>query len=128
MLYEVITIHKQPLSFFEDNPTGTLISRIISDITLMQQAVSNAIVSTLRDLTQTFILLGVVFYMNWRLAMLTFIIVPLATIPIVTFGKIFRRLSTKSQEETANMSNLLYETITGSRIVKAFCKEEYEGP
>jgi len=120
-------IHKQPLSFFEDNPTGTLISRIISDITLMQQAVSNAIVSTLRDLTQTFILLGVVFYMNWRLAMLTFIIVPLATIPIVTFGKIFRRLSTKSQEETANMSNLLYETITGSRIVKAFCKEEYEG-
>lgn len=120
-------IHKQPLSFFEGTPTGTLISRIISDITLMQQAVSSAIVSTLRDLTQAFILLGVVFYMNWRLAMLTFIIVPLATIPIVIFGRIFRRLSTRSQEETANMSNLLYETITGSRIVKAFCKENYEG-
>lgn len=120
-------IHKQPLSFFENIPTGTLISRIISDVTLMQQAVSSAIVSTLRDMTQAFILLGVVFYMNWRLAMLTFIIIPLATIPIVSFGKIFRRLSTKSQEETAIMSNLLHETITGSRIVKAFCKEEYEG-
>lgn len=120
-------IHRQPLSFFDNIPTGTLISRIISDVTLMQQAVSSAIVSTLRDLTQAFILLGVVFYMNWRLAMLTFIIVPLATIPIITFGRIFRRLSTKSQEETAIMSNLLHETITGSRIVKAFCREDYEG-
>ncbi|PID76948.1 MAG: ABC transporter permease [Deltaproteobacteria bacterium] len=120
-------IHRQSLSFFEQMPTGTLISRIISDINLMQQAVSRALVGLLRDLTQTFILLGVVFYMNWRLAMLTFVIIPLAAWPIIKFGKIFRKLSTKSQEETAQMSNLLHETITGSRIVKAFSREEYEG-
>lgn len=120
-------IHKQSLSFFDSMPTGTLISRVISDVTLMQQAVSSALVGTLRDLTQTFILLGVVFYMNWRLAMLTFIIIPIATYPIVKFGKIFRKLSTKSQEETAHMSNILHETITGSRIVKAFSMEKSEG-
>lgn len=120
-------LHKQPLSFFDNMPTGTLISRVISDVTLMQQAVSSALVGTLRDLTQTFILLGVVFYMNWRLAMLTFIIIPIATYPIVKFGRIFRNLSTKSQEETAHMSNLLHETITGNRIVKAFSMEDYEG-
>lgn len=120
-------LHKQPLSFFDSTPTGTLISRVISDVTLMQQAVSSALVGSLRDLTQAFILLGVVFYMNWRLAMLTFIIIPIATYPIVKFGKIFRKLSIKSQEETAHMSNLLHETITGNRIVKAFSMEEYEG-
>lgn len=119
-------IHKQPLSFFDSMPTGTLMSRVISDVTLMQQAVSNALVGLLRDFTQTFILLGVVFYMNWRLAMLTFIIIPIATLPIIKFGRIFRKLSTKSQEETAHVSNLLHETITGNRIVKAFSMEEYE--
>ena len=119
-------MHSQSLAFFQKMPTGTLISRVISDVTLMQQAVSNALVGIIKDFFQVIILLGVVFYMNWKLAMFSFIILPIATIPIVRFGKIFRRLSTKTQEETANVSNMLYETITGNRIVKAFCMEGYE--
>ncbi len=120
-------IHKQSLSFFNSMPTGTLMSRIISDVTLMQQAVSNALVGVVRDFFQVVILLGVVFYMNWKLAMFSFIVLPVAAYPIVKFGRIFRRLSTSTQEEVANVSNILHETITGNRIVKAFCKEEYEG-
>ncbi|BCL60643.1 hypothetical protein DGMP_13360 [Desulfomarina profundi] len=120
-------IHKQSLSFFSSMPTGTLMSRIISDVTLMQQAVSNALVGVVRDFFQVLILLGVVFYMNWKLAMFSFIVLPVAAYPIVKFGRIFRRLSTSTQEEVANVSNILHETITGNRIVKAFCKEQYEG-
>jgi subfamily B ATP-binding cassette protein MsbA len=119
-------IHSQPLSFFNKIPTGTLISRIISDVTLMQQAVSNALVNVLRDFFQVVILLGVVFYMNWKLAMFSFVILPVAGYPIIKFGRLFRKLSIRTQEETANVSNMLYETITGNRIVKAFCKEHYE--
>jgi subfamily B ATP-binding cassette protein MsbA len=119
-------IQSQPLSFFNSIPTGTLISRIISDVTLMQQAVSNALVNVLRDFFQIVILLGVVFYMNWKLAMFSFVILPIAGYPIIKFGRLFRKLSIRTQEETANVSNMLYETITGNRIVKAFCKEEYE--
>ena len=119
-------MHSQSLSFFHAMPTGTLISRVISDVTLMQQAVSNALVGIIKDFFQVIILLGVVFYMNWKLAMFSFIILPIAAFPIIRFGKIFRRLSTKTQEETANVSNMLYETITGNRIVKAFCMEKYE--
>lgn len=120
-------IHKQSLSFFYKNPTGTLMSRIISDVTLLQQAVSNALVGVVRDFFQVFILLGLVFYMNWRLAMITFIVLPVAAFPIVKFGRLFRKLSTSTQEEVANVSNILHETITGNRIVKAFSKEKYEG-
>lgn len=120
-------IHKQSLSFFNKMPTGTLMSRIISDVTLLQQAVSNALVGVVRDFFQVVILLGVVFYMNWRLAMISFIILPVAAFPIVRFGRLFRKLSTSTQEEVAHVSNILHETITGSRIVKAFTKEEYEG-
>ncbi|MGL1931476.1 MAG: lipid A export permease/ATP-binding protein MsbA [Desulfotalea sp.] len=119
-------IHRQPLAFFHDMPTGTLISRVLNDVTLMQQAVSTVIVQILRDGLQVIILLGVVFYMNWRLALITFFVLPLASIPIIKFAKVFRRLSTSSQEETAGVSNILHETIAGSRIVKAFCKEDYE--
>ena len=120
-------IHKQGLSFFNQMPTGTLMSRIISDVTLLQQAVSNALVGSVRDFFQVVILLGVVFFMNWRLAMVSFIILPIAAYPIIKFGRLFRRLSVSTQEEVANVSNILHETITGNRIVKAFCKEAYEG-
>jgi len=120
-------IHKQSLSFFNDIPTGTLISRIIADVTLLQSAISNALVKSVRDFFTVIILLGVVFFMNWRLAMVTFIVLPLAAYPIVRFGRLFRKISTSTQEETANVTNILHETITGNRIVKAFTKEEYEG-
>ena len=120
-------IHKQSLSFFNKMPTGTLMSRIISDVSLLQQAVSNALVASVRDLFQVVVLLGVVFYINWRLAMISFIVLPIAAYPIVKFGRLFRKLSTSTQEEVAHVSNILHETITGHRIVKAFSKEEYEG-
>jgi subfamily B ATP-binding cassette protein MsbA len=120
-------IHKQSLSFFNNMPTGTLMSRVISDVALLQQAVSNALVGAVRDFFQVIILLGVVFYMNWRLAMITFIVLPIAAYPIVKFGRLFRKLSTSTQEEVAHVSNILHETITGNRIVKAFTKEAYEG-
>lgn len=120
-------IHKQSLSFFNTMPTGTLMSRVISDVALIQQAVSKALVGAVRDFFQVVILLGVVFVMNWRLAMITFIVLPIAAYPIVRFGRLFRKISTSTQEEIAHVSNILHETITGNRIVKAFTKEGYEG-
>jgi len=120
-------IHKQSLSFFNTMPTGTLMSRIISDVALLQQAVSKSLIGSIRDFFQVVILLCVVFYMNWKLAMITFIVLPLAAYPIVRFGRLFRKVSISTQEEVANVSNILHETITGNRIVKAFSKEEYEG-
>lgn len=119
-------INTQSLSFFHEYPTGNLISRVISDVSLMQNAVSSALVSCLRDFFQMIFLLSLVFYLNWKLAMFTFVILPIATFPIVTLGRRFRKLSTKTQEETARVSDRLYETITGNRIVKAFSREKYE--
>ncbi len=119
-------IHKQSLSFFHDMPTGTLISRIISDVTLIQKAVTSALIALLKDLCTVIFLLGLVIFLNWKLALFSLVILPLAGYPIYRFGRIFRKLSRKTQEETAVVSNMLYETITGNRIVKAFCKEKYE--
>ncbi|MEE4164581.1 MAG: lipid A export permease/ATP-binding protein MsbA [Desulfocapsaceae bacterium] len=119
-------IHLQPLSFFHQYPTGTLISRVISDVTFMQQAVSSALVGLMRDFCTVLVLFGVIFYLNWKLALFSFIVLPVTAYPIYRFGQVFRKLSTNTQEETAHVSNVLYETITGNRIVKAFNMEEYE--
>ncbi|MDD5757480.1 MAG: lipid A export permease/ATP-binding protein MsbA [Desulfobulbaceae bacterium] len=119
-------IHDLPISFFHNTPTGELISRIINDATLIQTAVSRSLIGVMKDLFQIFGLLGVVFYLNWRLAAISMIFLPLAVVPVVKFGKKFRQLSTNNQQTVAQVSNILHETITGHRIVKAFGMEEYE--
>ncbi len=119
-------IHSLPLSFFHHTPTGELISRVINDATLIQMAVSRALVGVLKDLFQVFGLLFVVLYLNWKLAIISFIFLPLAAVPVVHFGRKFRKLSTTNQQTVAKVSNILHETITGHRIVKAFGMEKYE--
>ena len=120
-------IHKQSLTFFHKTPTGEIISRIISDIQLLQGSLSTVVVGLVRDFFQVIFLLGVIFFMNWKLAMMSIIFLPIAAVPIVIFGRAFRRLSAKGQIETAHVSNITHESITGAVVVKAFTMEEYEG-
>lgn len=119
-------LQKQPLSFFDKTPTGVSISRIMNDVTLVQSAVSEAFTAILKDSFTIVGLIGVVFYRDWKLATIAFIILPFAIYPIVAFGKRLRKISTKTQQSVAALTNFLHETITGQRIVKAFSMEEYE--
>ena len=119
-------IHELSLAYFHKTPTGELISRIMNDVNLLQGAVSHALIRLLRDLFSVLGLLGVIFYMDWRLAFISLIFLPMAAIPIVLFGKKFRRLSTNYQTRMGDATSQLHETIAGIRIVKAFCTEDYE--
>ena len=115
-----------PLSFFQRTPTGELISRIINDVSMLQGSVSHALIHLLRDLFSVIGLLGVIFYMDWRLALVSLIFLPMAAVPIITFGKKFRRISTNYQTRIGEATSHLHETIAGMRIVKAFCMEQFE--
>jgi subfamily B ATP-binding cassette protein MsbA len=114
------------LSFFTKTPTGTLISRITNDVNLIQGAVSNTIAGILKDAFTLFSLVGVIFYQSWKLAIIAFIIFPLAIIPIKELGKRMRKFARKGQQRYGFITTFLHETITGNRIVKAFNMEEYE--
>ena len=114
------------LSFFTKTPTGVLISRITNDVNLMQGAVSNAFTGLVKDAFTIMGLVGVLFYRNWKLAIIALIIFPLAIFPIKEFGKRLRKFSRKSQQRMGSITTFLHETITGNRIVKAFNMEEYE--
>lgn len=114
------------LSFFTKTPTGFLISRITNDVNLIQASVSNVITGLLKDVFTIIALTGVIFYRNWKLAIIAFIIFPLAIIPIKEFGKRLRKFSRKGQQRMGSITTFLHETITGHRIVKAFGMEDYE--
>jgi len=114
------------LSFFNKTPTGVLISRITNDVNLIQASVSNVITGVLKDVFTIISLIIVVFYQNWKLAIIAVIVFPLATLPITEFGKRLRKFSRRSQEQMGSITTFLHETITGNRIVKAFSMEEYE--
>ncbi len=114
------------MGFFHKNSTGDLISRIMNDVSMLQGSVSHALIHLLRDFFTVCGLLAVIFYMDWRLAFVSLIFIPMAAIPIVVFGKKFRRISTNYQQGMAEASDFLNETIRGTRIVKAFCMEEQE--
>lgn len=115
-----------PLSFFHRTPTGELISRIINDVSMLQGAVSHALIHLLRDFFSVLGLLAVIFYMDWRLALVSLVFLPMAAVPIVVFGRKFRRISTNYQTRIGEATNQLHETIAGMRIVKAFGMEDAE--
>jgi len=114
------------LSFFTRTSTGVLISRITNDVNLIQASVSNVVTGLLKDAFTLVGLTGVIFYRNWKLAILAFLIFPLAIVPIKEFGKRLRKFSRKSQQRMGSITTFLHETITGNRIVKAFSMEDYE--
>ena len=101
-------------------------SAIVNDIEKIQLAVSSVLADFLR---QSFTLVGlmfVVFVLDWRLALVSFILLPLVMIPSARIGRKIRRTTRTSQANLAEISQLLQETISGNRIVKAFRMERWE--
>ncbi len=124
MLYD--HIQELPLSFFHEEKTGVLMSRITNDVNIIRAMVSSAVTSVLRDGFTIIGLIFVIFYRDWKLALYAIIILPVAFMPIVQFGKRVRRVSTGCQESMADMNAFLHETFSGNKIVKAFGMESYE--
>ncbi|MEA1967785.1 MAG: ABC transporter ATP-binding protein [Thermodesulfobacteriota bacterium] len=115
-----------PLALFYKEKTGVLMSRITNDVNIVKGMVSKTVTSVLRDIFTVAGLTCVIFYMDWKLAVGAFVILPLAFYPIVVFGHRVRRFSTGCQETMADLNTFLYETFSGNKIVKIFTMEDYE--
>ena len=114
------------LAFFQKERTGTLMSRITNDVNILKSMVSTAVTSSMRDMASIVGLTAVIFYQNWRMAILAFFVLPLAFWPIFILGQKVRRVSTGCQEAMADLSAFLHETFAGNKIVKAFVMESHE--
>ena len=114
------------LEFFVRKRSGELVSRITNDVMHVENAVSYGITDLIYQSFQVIFFTIMIFLINFKLALLGFVLVPLISWPIVRIGKLLRKLGKQSQEKMADINSLLVETIGGVRIVRAFCMEDYE--
>jgi len=114
------------LDFFIQRRSGELISRITNDVKLIENAVSYAVTDLIYESFQVICFAVLIFYINWRLALISVVVLPMVALPMIIVGRILRRLSKRSQEKMADINSLLVETFIGVRIVRAFCAEMRE--
>ena len=114
------------LDYYTHKRGGEMISRITNDVRLVENAVAYGSTDLVYQTALVIIFMSLTFFLNLKLAVVCIFLVPLISFPIVKVGKVLRKLSKKSQEKMADINSLLYETIIGTRIVKAFNMENYE--
>ena len=124
LLYSKII--EQSMAFFTRTSTGRLMSTVTSDIERIQFAVSQTAADFLKQSFTLIGLLGVLFYVDWKLALGSLILVPLVVFPAHNIGRYIRISSRSSQDKMAELNNVLQETFSGIRIVKAFGMERME--
>ena len=114
------------LAYFHAHPSGTLISRFTSDAALLRSAAANVLAGIGKDAVTVAFLVGVMFYQDWLLALVSFFVFPLAIRPIVAIGRRIRRVTANAQAEIGEFTTLLSQTFQGARHVKAYGMEQYE--
>lgn len=113
-------------AYYDKNQTGAIMSYITNDVGAMQAAIIDNMIEAV---TEGSILIGSVvmmFYLDWRLTLLTFVIVPMVGYAMKIFGRKMKSSGTLIQERISDVTSVLQETIAANRVVKSFVREDYE--
>ena len=115
-----------PLSFFKKSKSGELSSIIMNDVSSMRVAFTQSIQSLINEPISIFVLLGMLFIISSKLTLYAIITVPLSALIITKLGQSIRRKAMRSSLSIAGIMNILQETLSGIRVVKAFAMEKFE--
>jgi ATP-binding cassette, subfamily B, bacterial MsbA len=114
------------LHFFKKNKAGELIARIISDISLMEMAVSRVLGQLVLKTFSLFPPLIAVFYISWKLAILALFALPLVLYPIIIFAQKLKKVASKGQQQMGHLTSTMSESFYGIQVIKAFNMESFE--
>ncbi len=115
-----------PSSYFENNSSGALLSKIAYDVSGVSAAATSVLTVLVRDSLSVVGLLIWLFYLNWKLTLLTLIVVPAVAIVIKLTSKRLRRMSTESMRAMGDVTHVLEESIECQKVVKVFGGQRYE--
>ena len=113
------TIRKD-MAFYNRQATGELMSRMTNDIGMMQDGMANVVCGLFRDMISFVSLLSVIFYRNWQLAILCFIVLPVTIYPAQLIGKKIKNAARRSLDVMGGIGSILQETFSGIKVIKAF--------
>ncbi|MEO8686580.1 MAG: ABC transporter ATP-binding protein, partial [Devosia sp.] len=108
------------MAFFNRNATGGLMSRMTNDIGSMQEGIANIVTGLFRDLVSLVSLMGYLFYLNWRLALLSIVAIPVTAYPARLIGKKIKNASGRSLDVMGGITAILQESFSGIKVIKAF--------
>jgi ATP-binding cassette, subfamily B, bacterial MsbA len=117
---------QQPVGFFHHNPVGRVMSAVISDIEQLRSAFSDYMADFFRQIFNLIAFVAVLLLIDWRMAVGSAVLVPLVVLPVGKLTRKIRRSTEKSRSRLADLSQILQETISGNRVVKAFGMEGFE--
>jgi subfamily B ATP-binding cassette protein MsbA len=119
-------IIRQPIGFFQHNPTGRLISAVINDVERVRFALSEWLADLFQKSFTLVVFVAVLLGINWKMALGCGLLLPLVVWPVNKYGRKIRRSAENSQTRLADLSQILQETVSGNRVVKAFGMEGFE--
>jgi len=119
-------ILRQPIGFFQHNPTGRLISNAINDVERVRFALSEWLADLFQRSFTLIVFVAVLLSINWKMALGCGFLLPLVVWPVNKFGRKIRRSAENSQTRLGDLSQILQETVSGNRVVKAFGMEDFE--
>jgi subfamily B ATP-binding cassette protein MsbA len=119
-------ILEQSSRFYAQHPSGELVSRVVADLQVIQNAISTQLLDLFQQPLTLLVLLWFLLSIHVHLALLCLVAAPVLLFPIVRFGKGMRRTSHRIQERMADLATLVAEVVRGHRVVKAFGMEEFE--
>ncbi len=114
------------MDFFSRYRSGELISKVMNDVTIIENSVAYGVTELIYQGAQVLVFAGIIFFINYKLAVWLFVILPLVLFPILRIGRLLKKITHKTQERIADINSLLFETISGIKIIKAFATEDYE--
>ena len=117
---------KCDISFFSKTNSGTLISRFLADVGALSKGVHNVIINIIKDFFTLLFLIGVLFYHDPKLALISLLIFPLAIYPISRIGKRLRKISKNTQIGFGMLTKRLTESLQGIKTIKSFNAEQIE--
>ncbi len=115
-----------PNSYFDQNNSGHLISRITFNVTMVTGAATDAIKIVIREGLTVVFLLGYLLWMNWKLTLVMVAILPVIGVMVGSASRKFRKQSKKIQSAMGDLTHIASETIQGYRVVRSFGGEDYE--
>lgn len=115
-----------PTKFYDDNNSGHIMARIIFNTSQVTGAATDALKTIIREGLTAMALVSYVFYLNWRMSLVFFVIAPVIGLMSTNVGRRLRKLSVKLQDSIAEVTQVCNEAITGHRVVRNFGGERYE--
>jgi subfamily B ATP-binding cassette protein MsbA len=116
----------QSLDFFNREKAGKLMSRVMSDTRVTQNALTSISGDIIKDPIAILTQVGVLVAIDWKFSLTTLVLFPLCIFPVVFFGRKVRLAGKAEEKEAAQMSIILQETFAGVRVIKSFAREDYQ--